>query len=77
MTKSEFLRKLEELLEAEPGTLNGTEELSALETWDSLVVLGFLAFADEQFGLAVPPSKVKEANTVTDLARLLGDRVTD
>lgn len=77
MTKLEFLQKVEELMELNAGTLTGAEELDSLQTWDSLVVLGFLAFADEQFGLLLAPGQLAEAKTVNDLALLLGDRITE
>ena len=77
MKKSEFLTLLDELLENEPGTLKGGEELATLPRWDSLAVIGFIALLDQHFGLSVPGAKIVECKSVDDLARLAGDRIVD
>jgi acyl carrier protein len=75
MTKQEFLNELDELVEADPGTLTGTETLRDLEGWNSLTVMGFIALIDEKFGTSVPANRIAEAKTVNDLIDLLGNRV--
>ena len=77
MSKSNFLRLLDELLENEPGTLKGGEELVSIPRWDSLAVIGFIALLDQHFGLSVPGSKIAECKSVDDLVRLAGDRIQD
>jgi acyl carrier protein len=76
MTRSEFLRKLEEIMEIEPGSLEGTELLADLDAWDSLKVVEFLAMADEHFSVTVAPKAVSACKSVEDLRALLGQRVT-
>ncbi len=75
MTKSAFLRKLEEIVELNPGSLKGGEKLGELEGWDSLKIVEFLAFADEEFSLAIPPRAMGSCKTVQDLAGLLAPHV--
>ncbi len=75
MTRAAFLRKLEEIMEAEPGALEGNEQLSSLEAWDSMKVVEFLAFADESFSLTVEAAAIGACRTVEDLARLLKPHV--
>jgi acyl carrier protein len=75
MNKREFLSLLEEVIEADPGTIKGTETLEEL-AWDSLSVLGFIAAMDEQFGLDISPKELSKCKTVSDLMALLGDRVS-
>lgn len=76
MTKAEFLNHLEELLEAERGTLTGGEACADLDNWDSLAVLSYMALLDREFKLKVPWEQVQKCRTVDDLVALAGDRVT-
>lgn len=76
MTKQEFLLEMDELVEEAAGTLNGSEDLRDLEGWSSLTVMGFIAMVDEKFGMSVQPNRIAEAETVDDLAALLGDKIT-
>jgi acyl carrier protein len=75
MTKQDFLRLLDELLEVEPGTIQGDEILSDLPKWDSLALMGFIALLDQHFALIVPASRITECKTVPDLVALVGDKV--
>lgn len=71
MKRSEFLNLLDELVEAKPGTIHGEEELRAVEGWDSLAVVGFIALVDQHFGVALSASKLQGCKTVPDLIKLL------
>ena len=77
MNKTQFLRLLDELLELEEGTLKGGEILEALEDWTSLTVVGFIALADEEFGVAPSPDKIRECRTIDDLIALLSGQLKD
>ena len=77
MTKAEFLRKLESIVEADEGTLGGSHALKDLDGWDSLAVMSTLAMFDKQFGVKVPAATMYQCRTVDDLAALAGGRVTD
>ncbi len=66
ITKAEFYRDLEELLELAPGTLQDDTPLESVR-FDSMAVVMFLAQADEKYGIGVSPSKVGEAKTAADL----------
>lgn len=76
MTKAEFLGHLDEIMEQEPGTLKEGEALKDVPKWDSMTVVQFIAFADEQFNLAIPGTKLLACATVDDLAALLSPHVT-
>lgn len=69
MSEKEFLLLLDEVLEAEPGTVKGTESLEEL-AWDSLMVLGFIALMDERYETAIPPKELSKCKTVADLKAL-------
>ncbi len=75
LTKHEFLKKVETLLELDSGSLNGSEELASLPSWDSLTLMGFIAMADGQFGVRFTGKQIADCKTVDDLARLLGPKI--
>lgn len=62
----QFYRDLELVLECDPGTINGSQQLSTLN-WDSLAILGFIAMADQKYSVTVPVAHVVESSTVADL----------
>ncbi len=72
MTRSEFLRHLETVLERDPDTLTGAERLEDLEEWDSLAVIGFIAMVDERLGVVVEGAALAQARAVNDLVDLAG-----
>ncbi len=71
MTRRDFLLLLDDLLELDPGTLQGSEELDSLDGWDSLAVVSFLAMVDQHLGAAVPPKAIQESETIEDLVSLV------
>jgi acyl carrier protein len=75
MDKSKFFTELAELLDTDVSNLNPDAHLEDLG-WSSLAVVSFIAFADENFGVILEPSKLTECKTVGDLIRLLGGKVT-
>jgi len=77
MDKSDFLNKIEEIIEVEENSLTGSELLEDLEDWDSLAVMGFIAMIDVNFSLTIKAEKINECKTVNDLASLLGDHVSN
>jgi len=71
MTRAEFLGLLDEITEAKPGTVKGTEQLTELEGWDSLAVVSFIAVVDEHFGVTLSAEKLQKCRSVDDLVSLL------
>ncbi len=60
-----------EVLELDKGALKGHEELAELESWNSLAVLGVIAFADENCGVTLSPEKIMACRTVAELVALV------
>lgn len=77
MTKQEFLRELEEVLEADVDSIKGDETLADLGSWDSLAVMAFIAMVDEKCGVTLAASKLADAKNVDDLIALVGDNISD
>jgi acyl carrier protein len=76
MTKQEFLRELEDVLEADAESIKGDETLADLGSWDSLAVMSFIAMVDENYGVTLAASKLAAAKSVGDLIALLGDNIS-
>lgn len=70
MTTEEKIRKIEEVMEVDEGTLDEESILSDYEEWDSLTILSFLAMADMVLNKTIDADKIKNAKTVKDLIRL-------
>ena len=69
MDVNEFAVKFGAIV-SEPGSSPETE-LSALDGWDSLGQVTFIAFARRQFGQVLNVEKMKSAKTVSDLYNLV------
>jgi acyl carrier protein len=74
MEEKQFLQLLDELLELEPGAVARDSRMENID-WNSLAAIGFIALADEHFGIGVSPNALAKCETVQDLIQLLGDRV--
>jgi acyl carrier protein len=74
MTRVEVYGKLEEVLDLAPGTLKGDMALKELEQWDSVAVVSFIAMADSDFGVILPPKSIAQCRVVDDLADLIVER---
>lgn len=71
MTNEEKIALLEELMEADEGTLTPETLLSNIEEWDSVSFLSFMAMMDEKFGKVVTGSEIKTKETIADLMALM------
>lgn len=72
MSKDEFLKEMAVIVEQEEGTLDGSERLEDLDGWSSVSMVTFIALADENFNKRVAPRDIAAANTINDLAKLVG-----
>jgi acyl carrier protein len=70
MTKQEFYRSFESILEMPSGSISGSELLDGMSAWDSLAALSFIAFADSELKVRVPIERLTECKTVFDLVDL-------
>jgi acyl carrier protein len=77
MTRDDFLRLLEDVIETETGSLTESESLANLKGWDSLAVLVFISVVDEHFGFTPSAESIRESKSIHDLIALLGDSVTN
>lgn len=70
MNRESFLKKIDEMLELTPGTLQGPEKLDDYPLWDSTAIISFIALADEFNGSRLAPRQIAACQTVDDLLKL-------
>ena len=71
MNKTEEINKeIEQIVNAEAGSLKGSESLSDIG-WDSMASVMFIAMVDEKFSRAISPEALAAAKTVADLHALI------
>jgi len=66
-----FYRTLEEFMELPAQSLQGDEELSSLEGWDSMAVLNVISYVDETYGRTLDPEAIAKCAHLADLAQLI------
>ena len=76
MSRDELLNKLAVIINQDADSLRGPERLEDLEDWDSLAVLSVISLLDEQFHVVVPATRIHEAQTIDDIVKLVGDKLT-
>ena len=62
---------ISEVLEIEITPADLSRSLDEFEEWDSISILGLMAKADEDFGIALTPDALEAAQTMQDLINLL------
>ncbi len=72
MDKKAFFAAVAEILEVDPSGWTGSETISDVGNWDSLSVISFVAMVDSDLNQIVDAEKLKGAQTLDDLAALVG-----
>ncbi len=71
MDATTFLSQLEGLYELDAGSLNTSMGIEDIPGWSSLSFLGLILMVDEEYQIALPPSRVQGCRTIEDLLRLI------
>jgi acyl carrier protein len=70
ITPKEIFREMEIILNLDPDTMTGSENLVDVN-WDSMASVMFIAMADEKFGVPIDITVLKDITTVDGLLKLL------
>jgi acyl carrier protein len=70
MDHNEFLRALEEIVEAPAGSLTGEEKLESLENWDSVAMMSLMGVVAEKSEARLSPRRMAGCNTINDIYQL-------
>lgn len=71
MDHSEFLRALEEIVEAPAGSITGAETLESLGNWDSVAMMSLMGVVAERSEARLSPRRMAGCNTVDDIFHLI------
>jgi len=74
MKRSEVIPELENVLGLEVGTINEEANIADVPQWDSMAILSFIAFVEDQFNLVLEGDQIAEVKTFKELFDLLGDK---
>lgn len=69
MDKEKFFAELAEILEEE--VVNESDVLSEYEAWDSLSILGIIAYASENLNITLNNKEIRDCKIVADLVKLI------
>jgi acyl carrier protein len=76
LTKQDFYRELETMLDLPAGMITGEEALDDLQGWDSMSMLSFIVLADSKLGVVVSAATLSAAKTVQDLVAMFPGKIT-
>jgi len=67
MKRSEVIPELENVLGLEVGTINEEANITDVPQWDSMAILSFIAFVEDQFNLVLEGDQIAEVKTFKEL----------
>jgi len=67
-----FLEQIAEILDEEQVNLD--DELIDFDVWDSLAQLSIIALADEEYGVTISATEIREAETVGGIKQLIENK---
>lgn len=67
MTDAEKLAAIEEMMNLDEGSLKAESVLVEIDGWDSLAMLSYVAFMDENFNRTVPAAEIRAFKTVQNI----------
>ncbi len=72
MKKQEFIDKLKEALEFEKADVTENTVMKDIPNYDSMSVMGIIAFVDEHFSKRVTAQQLNAITTIRSLMELIG-----
>lgn len=72
MTQQDLITEIEDILQADEGSLTETTLLASLEDWDSLAFISIIALFDKKLSKKVPLDALKQCQSVGDIIALSG-----
>jgi acyl carrier protein len=70
MSRDEAIQLIEEAVNADRGSVRGTETLEEI-SWDSLASVSLIGLVDDRSGRVLEPSKLAKCRTVAELLAVL------
>lgn len=78
MELKEFIEKIAEQLDEEDAmSLSSQTEFKYLEGWTSLTALSVIAMVDDEYGVSIKGSDIRQAETLEDLFHVVKNQKTE
>ena len=78
MKKIDFYKKFADNMEITSAALSSETVLNELDEYDSMMVMGIIAFVDENFGVKITAKQIAALTDLNSLMILIGsDKFTD
>ncbi len=75
MEINEFIKKFAEIFDdTDASTLTPETKFRELDEWSSLSALGVIALADEEFGIELSGTEMRQADTIQELYNLISSK---
>lgn len=72
MDINSFIKKFSEIFdETDASDISPATQFRSLEEWSSLSILGLLALADEEYGVELEASDIRDSDTIEDLFEVI------
>lgn len=75
MNKADFITEVEDILQADPGTLTMETRLEDIEGWDSSGLLGIIALLDGELEIDINVEKIRNCVTFQELFDIAADKL--
>lgn len=75
MKLQEFIKKFEDIVMVDPGTITLETNLNDLDDWDSLSMAALLATLEEEFGVNLENHDLKELDKFSEIINLIKEYI--
>lgn len=72
--RAQFIRRVEEILQIQPGKLHGNTVFHELPEWDSVAALSVITMIDESYRVTLEGTEILECPTLGHLIELVEKR---
>ena len=76
MNKEDFLKELQEIMQRDE-PVAGNEEVSVIDEWDSMTILGVMSFFDMEFSIDLSVEQMNKIKNIQELIALAGDQIVE
>jgi acyl carrier protein len=72
--RTQFLRRVEDILQIQPGKINGSTVLQDLPEWDSVAALSVITMIDESYRVTLEGTEILNCPTLNHLIEMIEKR---
>ena len=77
MKRTDFIKRIEQIIEVNAGSLVAETRFDEIPEWDSLAVLDLIALMDAEFGVDVTFEMLEKCDTRSDVITIAGKGIVE